>query len=142
MGDYLKDIMAKKRQLNEKIQSNWTADQRQTTKPTNSTATDTTNSNTMIKNTSTNTKNKNFRKATMDEFAAYQMKRDHLEDKRIDRKEHRTDVNKWLSEYENEKHELRDQEFQGETTLRDRYEAQWRAQEYLYEKTKEGTCTS
>jgi len=136
MGDYLKDIMAKKRQLNEKIQSNWTADQRQTTKPTNnSTTTDTTNSNT-IKNTSTNTKNKNFRKATMEEFAAYEMKRDRLEDKRVDRKEHRTEVNKGLSEYENEKHELRDQEFQGETTLRDRYEAQWRAQEYLYEKTK------
>jgi len=120
MGDYLKDIMAKKRQFNEKRQAGWSAEERSTP-------------NTAPKPTNTKDPKK---KSTLEELSSYQSRRDQLEDKRIDRKEHRTEVNKWLSDHEQQKHDDKEQEFKSEITLRDQYEQRWKAQEYLYEKTK------
>jgi len=118
MVDYLKDIAAKKRHLNEKIRTNTYLEVQQLTKPP-------AKSNKKLPIV-----------LTEEEIKAYDEHKNRLQELREDRGEQRRDVHKWLSHYEKQKRSEKAEEFKSEISLREQYENRWREQEHLYEKEK------
>jgi len=114
MVDYLKDTVAKKRHLNEAKRDNWKSTE-----------------------TTPSARQSNKSDSKPDDFLnKYEARKIQLEAKREDRKDQRFEMTKLLSNYEKDKRSENEEEYNGEQTLKEKYESKWRTQEMEYENIK------